>query len=238
MITYYLSGPMRGYEDYNHPAFRSAEDALSRWIRTEVDAGRWPLLADEGFKIINPARNFNGDTSLSLDKYMRKDLSQVVKSDVIVLLPLWEESEGANLELKVAQACGLDIMRAAGNTEDGWRFHPFEPVAGGVRTFASGATRDTEQGKYDFEAFLSPIVLEAFAAYMHKHRERNDGTLRDGDDWQKGIPYDVYAKSMWRHFMQVWKYHRGYDCDVIDPVESLMALMFNVQGYAYELLRN
>jgi hypothetical protein len=106
-----------------------------------------------------------------------------------------------------------------------------------MREFDTGATRDTETGKYDYEGFLSPAVLEAFAAYMHKHRRQANGSLRDGDNWQKGIPEDVYMKSMWRHFFDVWKGHRGLPTSA-SRIESLMALLFNVQGMAFELLKD
>ena len=69
-----------------------------------------------------------------------------------------------------------------------------------VRTFDTGATRDTDDGKLDYEGFISPLVLERFARYMHTHRLQPDGTLRDSDNWQKGIPRDQYIKSAWRHF--------------------------------------
>jgi len=39
-----------------------------------------------------------------------------------------------------------------------------------MRTFASGATRDADDHKLDFEGFLSPFVLERYAQYMHKHQ--------------------------------------------------------------------
>jgi hypothetical protein len=107
---------------------------------------------------------------------------------------------------------------------------------GSVRKFETGATRDTETGKLDFEGFLSPVVLEEFARYMHRHRIQSDGSLRASDNWQKGIPRGVYMKSMWRHFMQVWRSHRGVD-DSIDQLDALMALLFNVQGYTLELIR-
>ena len=227
---------MTGIPEFNHPLFLDAERCLVNYLTAEFESGHWDLLK-QGFEVINPARNFEGDTTLPRATYMKEELGQALRADVIVLLPGWKDSEGSNLEVSVGRAAGAEFMLAE-LWGDSWTFTPHDFELGGVRLFASGATRDTEHGKYDFEAFLSPIVLEAFAGYMHKHRERNDGSLRDGDDWQKGMPYDVYIKSMWRHFMSVWKYHRGYDCDVIDPIESLMALMFNVQGYAYELLRN
>jgi hypothetical protein len=105
-----------------------------------------------------------------------------------------------------------------------------------VRVFETGATRDTDQGKLDYEGFLSPLVIERFAQYMHKHRIQSDGSLRDSDNWTKGIPKSAYMKSLWRHFMDVWKLHRGYKVDV-DLDEALCAMLFNVQGYLYEYLK-
>lgn len=104
-----------------------------------------------------------------------------------------------------------------------------------VRQFESGATRDTEEGKLDYEGFLSPIALGRFAQYMHKHRVQSDGSLRDSDNWQKGIPLDAYMKSMWRHFHDVWTLHRGYGEGELE--EALCALWFNVQGYLHERLK-
>jgi hypothetical protein len=104
-----------------------------------------------------------------------------------------------------------------------------------MRKFETGATRDTDDGKLDYEAFLSPDVLIRFAAYMHEHRRQKDGELRSGDNWQKGMPRDAYMKSMFRHFMDVWWYHRhDPDCEAL--VEALCAVLFNVQGYLFEIL--
>jgi hypothetical protein len=100
-----------------------------------------------------------------------------------------------------------------------------------VRTFDTGATRDKEDGKLDFEAFLSPLVLQRYAEYMHTCRIQADGKLRDGDNWQKGIPLTAYMKSAWRHFMVVWTKHRLGG----DPTQDLCALLFNTMGYLHEL---
>ena len=107
----------------------------------------------------------------------------------------------------------------------------------GSRTFATGATRDTDEGKLDYEGFLSPLVIERFAQHMHAARKLPDGTMRESDNWQKGIPLDVYMKSMFRHFTDVWRCHRGVRPGV-DYLESdLCALMFNVQGMLHEILK-
>jgi hypothetical protein len=73
-----------------------------------------------------------------------------------------------------------------------------------VRTFPSGATRDTAEGKYEYTGFLSPTVLKAFAAYMHHHRYQADGMLRDADNWKKNMPKDECLKSLFRHVMDLW----------------------------------
>jgi hypothetical protein len=112
-----------------------------------------------------------------------------------------------------------------------------------MRVFETGATRNTDVAKLDYEGFLSPLVLRKYAEYMHAHRKQADGTLRSADNWQKGIPTDVYVSSMWRHFMDVWMTHRGYEVNspeddhVVGMEEALMALLFNVMGYAHEILK-
>ena len=112
-----------------------------------------------------------------------------------------------------------------------------------VRTFKSGATRNVDHNKLDYEGFLSPMVLETYAQYMHSHRKQADGSVRASDNWQKGIDKDVYMKSMWRHFFDVWKLHRGYkaispeDGHEITISEALSALLFNVMGYLHEHIK-
>jgi hypothetical protein len=103
-----------------------------------------------------------------------------------------------------------------------------------MREFHTGATRDTDEGKLDYEGFLSPMVLRRYAEYMHKNRFQADGKVRASDNWQKGMPKDVYMKSMWRHFHDVWTAHRNEDDDIEEP---LCALLFNVMGYLHEEMK-
>ena len=109
-----------------------------------------------------------------------------------------------------------------------------------MRVFDSGATRDSEDGKLDFDGFLSPEALLMFAEYMHKHRIQPDGSMRDGGNWKKGIPLDAYRKSMWRHFFDVWyamHYAGEAKASRIDLQDSLCALLFNIQGILDTLAR-
>lgn len=110
---------------------------------------------------------------------------------------------------------------------------------GTQRSFETGATRDTAEGKLDFEGFLSPPVLRQYAKYMNMNRLQSDGTLRGSDNWQSGIPTDVYLKSGWRHFFEWWAEHRaGNQCDVENMIASMCGLMFNVMGYMHEILKD
>lgn len=101
------------------------------------------------------------------------------------------------------------------------------------------ANRNNDLGKYDYEAFFSPEVLERRAKYMHKHRHLEDGSMREGDNWQMffGEAHtDVCMKSMFRHFHSLWKAHRGVDTDE-DIEDSLAAIMFNCEAYLLWILK-
>lgn len=114
-----------------------------------------------------------------------------------------------------------------------------------MRVFESGATRDNDTDKVDYDGFLSPLVVERFGRYMHEKRVQPDGNLRDSDNWQKGIPIDAYRKSIWRHWVSVWSGLRtqvdnelpNSDNGSSSTIEELMALLFNVQGLAHELIK-
>lgn len=112
-----------------------------------------------------------------------------------------------------------------------------------VQQFATGATRSADTHKHDFEGYLSPAVLEGFGDYMTRHRVQRDGTLRNSDNWQKGIPISNYMKSLVRHTFDLWRAYRG--TTVIDKdtgnamtmVEIGYAIMFNVMGFVHETLK-
>ena len=78
-------------------------------------------------------------------------------------------------------------------------------------------------------------MVEAFGAFMHANRQTEAG-LRDSDNWQKGIPFDTYMKSMWRHFHGAWKLHRMTE-DRPTLVIDLLAVIFNAQGYLHEYMK-
>ena len=102
----YIAGPMSGIKDWNFPAFFEAEEQLK----------------ELGYEVINPAHN-DGETleealasagtperpTNSWAYYMRRDLPGVLSVDALCVLPDWQKSKGASLEVQVAQALGLPI---------------------------------------------------------------------------------------------------------------------------------
>jgi hypothetical protein len=68
-----------------------------------------------------------------------------------------------------------------------WHCELHELLEGRMRTFETGANRDSDDGKLDYEGFFSPLVLERRARYMRKYQVQG-GKVRPSDNWQLGIP--------------------------------------------------
>jgi hypothetical protein len=105
-----------------------------------------------------------------------------------------------------------------------------------VREFATGATRDTDENKLDVEAYLSPEFIRAFSMFMHFHQQMPDGSMRAGDNWQKGMPLDVLMKSATRHHLDWWLAHREYQISE-GRLWAIFGLVFNAMAYASEYMK-
>uniref|UniRef100_A0A6M3JAZ4 dATP/dGTP diphosphohydrolase N-terminal domain-containing protein n=1 Tax=viral metagenome TaxID=1070528 RepID=A0A6M3JAZ4_9ZZZZ len=110
-----------------------------------------------------------------------------------------------------------------------------------IRKFETGATRDTNSGKLNYVGALSPIVLQRYVQYLDAHRKQPDGSLRDFDNWKKGIPIEVYFEGLGRHFVATWLLAQGFSAeDNHGPVtleDSLCASIFNASGWLHEILK-
>lgn len=88
----YLSGPMSGIPDHNFHAFHAAAAALRA----------------AGYDVVNPAEvnaNNPGDWSAC----MRADIKALCDCDGLALMPGWENSRGAHLELHIAHRIDIEI---------------------------------------------------------------------------------------------------------------------------------
>lgn len=114
-----------------------------------------------------------------------------------------------------------------------------------MRTFESGAIRDVDTHKLDYEGHLSPLAIEAYTSYLSQKRRLPDGTLRDSDNWQLGFGAASWMQSLLRHVMQLWLLHRGWPAYETMPDgrrrkvtkrEALCAILFNIFGQLHELV--
>lgn len=88
----YIAGPMTGLPAFNYPAFNAAELRLSA----------------RGYSVLNPARWGLIEGATWVD-YMRLGIRDVTHADGIAVLPGWEGSRGAFLEVTVARGLELPI---------------------------------------------------------------------------------------------------------------------------------
>lgn len=89
----YIAGPMTGIPGLNFEAFNT-EAARLRAI---------------GHEVINPAE-VSPDPTMPWAECMRRDIAELVKCDVVQLLPGWRTSKGASLEHDIAMRIGLTVL--------------------------------------------------------------------------------------------------------------------------------
>ena len=109
-----------------------------------------------------------------------------------------------------------------------------------LRTFETGATRDTSEGKPVHWRFSSALVEQRYGVYMHAKRVQSDGVLRSGDNWKKGMPIPDYFDSMSRHITDLRLHEEGFPGQATDAdIENVLcAIKFNVEGMLHEILKN
>jgi hypothetical protein len=101
----YLAGPMRGYPDFNFPAFFEAtKDLEARGYEVLSPAAHD---VEIGLDYTNPDLVGQG---FDLEKSMEWDLGSVLVSDAVVVLPGWRASTGVGHEVAVARVTGRPVL--------------------------------------------------------------------------------------------------------------------------------
>lgn len=108
-----------------------------------------------------------------------------------------------------------------------------------LREFETGANRNSDKGKLEYRRFFSALAQKRRAEYMDKHRKLEDGTLREPDNWKRGIPSDVCADSLERHMQDIKLYFEGYEFAMTEDIEdALCAVMFNCESILLTILQS
>lgn len=133
-----------------------------------------------------------------------------------------------------------------------------------MRTFTTGASRDTAHGKAIY-SYRNPAVEQERAFYMMCHAKLPDGETRPMNNWWKGIPFDQGFESLQRHVtdleaivggMKVYKERHEVDGEPherthyvrfskkiprgwkeVDLMEVLCAISFNVDVCILDLVQ-
>lgn len=93
--TLYIAGPMRGYPEFNFPAFAKAAADLRA----------------AGYGIVSPHELHSGRLDLPWNEYMRRDIAIIVSGAIggLAMLPGWQDSRGAKGEAFVGELTCLPI---------------------------------------------------------------------------------------------------------------------------------
>lgn len=97
----YIAGPMRGYWEFNFPAF----DAAAAHLRAAGYDVVSPAELDRacGINVAGMFGNLDQLPDCDLVDTVRRDVEAIINVDAIVLLPGWENSAGACAELALAR---------------------------------------------------------------------------------------------------------------------------------------
>jgi hypothetical protein len=106
-----------------------------------------------------------------------------------------------------------------------------------MRTFDSGATRDDNTHKLNYVRGLSTQVQQRYLEYLGSHRLQKDGSVRDWDNWKKGMDPEAYRESLSRHTNDAVQASMGLPVPESATLQDLLcAIIFNASGWLFELL--
>lgn len=88
----YIAGPMTGVEELNYPLFHQVQAEL----------------VSAGYRVFNPANNNPIMSDPRWSDYMRMAVQQVALCDGVAVLPGWQDSAGASLEVRLANDLGIE----------------------------------------------------------------------------------------------------------------------------------
>ena len=180
----YISGPMTGLPNFNYDAFHKMAANLRK----------------AGYEVINPAENFDGDQTKEMSEYMRKDCSEILESDQIVVLSGWERSVGATFEVKLAEQCGIPVMKVTNIVED-----PNGEISAVLEYLETkGMKFDGEKPRWDLLPYDQvEKIVRVLTIGARKYKP---------DNWQKvKDPINRYSAALMRHIV-AWE--KG---EIMDP---------------------
>jgi hypothetical protein len=165
----YLAGPMSGLPFHNAPEFDRAAELLR--------AAGLEVVSPMDINRANPRPDMAADGTIGRAAYcelVRLDLAALLECDAVAVLPGWSQSRGAQLEVAVARAIGLDVYVVSHILEEGMGARPLscDMVVAPVPRPVDGQPGDPFKVNG-----VAPSSAEQFAAnqrYAAAERQRDD----------------------------------------------------------------
>ena len=183
----YIAGPMRGIKDFNFPAFDAARDLAKSLGYDPISPA--DIDREEGFEGIGlNGRDDEWVGTLSKEATIQRDIDAIKVSNAIALLPGYEKSSGATVELSLARFLDKEILDAT----------TFKPFA------VTGRKDDGGKLRYDLvapDALAGLVSVLTFGA--NKYSARN---------WEGGIAYGRVFAATLRHLF-AWFCREPFDIE-------------------------
>lgn len=231
----YISGPMRNRDGFNFPAFFEAEAALREEFpeadicnpaREDVVRYRLQHLLEADPTGLLAGRWLASEIKFDVDdlrEALSRDLDYVCSHcDLLVLLPDWKVSKGAQAELAAARAIGVRVAEyALGQPFTAPEVQPHTPEAErpGDRDSASPAPRSGEEVRYTsatggqkgakLAAFdqISPEIEWELAEHFGKGARKYEA-----HNFRRGYPWSFSYSALRRHLSDFWRGKRFDSC--------------------------
>ena len=111
-IRIYIAGPMRGYDEFNFPAFMAADKRLFEKYGNDIEKMYNPAAMDEenGLDVSGTTGDMVEIPEFNLNKAMAENCIAICDCTHIYMLKGWEKSSGAIAEWNLAKMLDLEFM--------------------------------------------------------------------------------------------------------------------------------
>jgi Domain of unknown function (DUF4406) len=119
----YLAGPMRGYADFNFPAFDEGAAKLRQLGHTVFNPAERDREVHGNDVNVSATGDLADVPQFSLRGALGADLAWIcAHADAVVVLPGWDKSLGVAAEVATARALGLPVktIESVTEMEDSW----------------------------------------------------------------------------------------------------------------------
>lgn len=113
-MVHYLAGPMSGRPKFNFPLFISAVETLREQGLTVISPAETDSKENQAIAMKSTKGDLKefGDKGTTWGDFLSEDIKMIADTDIdaIILLPEWETSKGARMEVFVCMTLGYPVF--------------------------------------------------------------------------------------------------------------------------------